>query len=489
MKGLNIKQSLIISFLSFFQIGISFLFQFFILRIFNISENLDIYIASNTINLIIVGVATGVLNYGLTPIFVKYYKKRKLKAFKNIANSLFNILFIIFLILAIFQYTFSVEITSFLFPGYTGESNILIAQLFAIQAFISILSISIGILNAINYTFNNLYRTIVIPIVASMFQIVFVYFSYELLGIISLVYALALNQLILFIGLSGSVIKHYQFSIKINDELKDSFRKMYPLILSSTFSKSDILVDRYFASALVAGSISILHYGQLFISTLTSLVNKGISLVSLRKFSLIENDKDKFNNYFLDLYQIMLVISMFFVLGVIISSDIVLSFILSKEGGFEEKIDTLYLVTISFIGIFIGGILSSVLVNAFYAKGLTVIVSKMSIILHTVGVVVKIIAFKLFGFYALPVVVSVKSIVGSVILIVLYNRTIYNIEYSKFLGFFIKNLLFTFLLLLASLWLKYKGFNIVAIVLFSSFIYISSYYRFFKNKFNLMRLK
>ena len=109
--------------------------------------------------------------------------------------------------------------------------------------------------------------------------------TYETLGIFSLVYALAFHQ---FIALSNSFIKYYQLSIKINTELKDAFMKMYPLLLSSTFSKSDILVDRYFASALVAGSISLLHYGQLFINTLTSIVNKGISLENFHLSRMIK---------------------------------------------------------------------------------------------------------------------------------------------------------------------------------------------------------
>lgn len=459
----------------------------FILKIFGISENLDIYIASNTINLIIVGVATSALNYAMTPIFVKYYKKRKLKTFKNLTNSLLNIVFITFFMLAIVQYLFSMEITSFIFPGYINESNTLISQLFSIQAFVSVLSISIGILNAINYTFNNLYRTIVIPIIASVFQILFVYATYESYGIFSLVYALALNQFIIFITLSSSFIKYYHFSIKINDELKDSLRKMYPLMISSTFSKSDILVDRYFASALVEGSISILYYGQLFINTLTTLVNKGISLVSLRKFSLIENDKDKFNKYFLDLYQIMLVIIMFFVLEVVISSDYIFNILLLGDKFSKEKLDTLYLVIISFIGIFIGGILSSVLVNAFYAKGLTKIVSKMSIILHTLGIVAKIIAFKIYGFYALPIVMSIKSIIGSGLLIFLYNRHIYNIKYSKFFLFFVRVLFITILLMISALYLKYMDINIIVIVVISSLLYILISYQCMIKKFYEMR--
>ncbi len=201
-----------------FQLAIAFAFQLFILKIFGITENLDIYFASNTINMIIVAVATSALNYSTTPIFVKYFKNRRLKTFQNLANSLLSLLFVIFLVLAILQAMFSVQITASIFPGFTGEENKLISKMFAIQAFISIASILIGVLNAINYTFNNLYRTVVIPIIGSVLQIGFVYFTYESLGIFSLVYALGLFQLFVFIGLSMSFVKYYRFKIKIDDK-------------------------------------------------------------------------------------------------------------------------------------------------------------------------------------------------------------------------------------------------------------------------------
>ena len=109
----------------------------------------------------------------------------------------------------------------------------------------------------------------------------------------------------------------------------------------------------------------------------------------------------------------------------------------------------------------------------------------MSIILHTIGIVVKIIAFKLYGFYALAIIMSIKSLIGSALLVFLYNKYIHKIEYSKFLIFFIKVLFLTISLLIVSLWLKSISINIFLIVFLSTGIYMA----FLKIKFDLMRLK
>jgi len=431
-------------------------------------------------------VSTGALNYAITPIFINYYRNKRLKTFQNLANSLVNILFIIFVIFAIIQSYFSQEITSIIFPGYIDKQNVLLSEMFAMQAFISIFSILIGVINGINYTFNNLYRTVLVPIVSSSFQILFVYFTYKDLGIFSLVYALGLNQLTIFIILGSAYFRFYRFKIVSNRVLKKSLSKMYPLIISSAFSKSDVLIDRYFASVLMAGSISILYYGQLFISVITTIVNNGISLVSLRKFSSIENSAQEFNEYFINLYRIMLIVTIFFVIQIVISSDYLLSEFLSGDKFSPKKLNILHIVILSFLGVFVGGILTSVLVNAFYAKGETALISRVSIKLHIIGIVFKIIFYKLYGFYALAIVMSVKSLVNSVLLVYLYNAKIYSIKFRSFFYFFIRVVSFSTLIIVISLYLKYLDINIVVIMILSSITYILYFINYIKKiKINL----
>ena len=155
---------------------------------------MDIYLSSNTINYILVGVASGAINYALTPELIKLRVLCRYKQLVTLINSIVNIIFIFFLIFAMIQFYFSNNIATILFPGFSDDDNILLGELLAIQAFISIVSVLIGVLNSINYTFNNIYRTILSPIVAGLLQIIFVYYTFEQYGIYSLVYALALNQ-------------------------------------------------------------------------------------------------------------------------------------------------------------------------------------------------------------------------------------------------------------------------------------------------------
>ena len=427
-------KSIGISLLTAFQLGISFAFQLFILKVFGLSSDLDIYLASTTINVVFVGVASGVINYALTPVFIKLNDRSRDKQRAELASSVLNITVLVFSLMAALQVLFADIIVSTLFPGFVGIEKSLLSSLFSIQSIISVITVAIGVLNAINYAQNRLYRTILVPILAVLVQFVFVYFTYQGYGIYSVVWALGLGQIFIFIFLSCGALYRYRPTIVVNRRLRYVSSRMIPLILSSTFSKSDIFVNRHFASLLDVGSITILHYGLLSITSLSTIVDKGVGIISLRKFSLITNsDREKFTEYFKKIYSIMIYLVMTISAFIVIFVGYFLEFLFLGDKFNGEQIDKLSIVVISFIGVFIGGVLSSVLVNAFYSKGLTSIVSKMSVAIQSLSIIAKISLFNAYGFYVLPIVTSAHYLLASFCLVILYDKYIFRLDYLYFL--------------------------------------------------------
>ena len=386
------------------------------------------------------GVAIGSLNYAVTPILIKYYKDKELGKLKEIANSIFNLTFGLFLLLALAQWFFAEQIVDVILPGFEGESKRLTIQFYSIQAFLSIFSVLTGILVALHYTFKQYYRTVIIPFVSQGIYIAFVFLSYKSWGIHSMLYGLVLSQMVTFIALGVTFATQYRMIIVFSREFADALKKIYPLILSSAFSKSDILIDRFFASALQAGSITLLLYGQKIIGIVTNFINRGISIVSLRTFSLRQDNKKAFQDHFLLLYKgmVFIVVPAVFII-VFFLQDALQLIILSKRVT-QSDVNNIYLVVLSLTGIFIGGSLSGVIVNTFYAKGLTGIVSKVSIIINTLGFGLKLVLFYIIGFFGLPIAVSVKSLVNTVVLLVLYNKHIHGIEYLIFMRYLVKTI-------------------------------------------------
>jgi len=463
------KQSLIISIITIFQLTLALVFQVVVLKIFGLDTNLDLFYASNTISLILVTIATSSLNYVLTPIFIKLLNENKIHRLKRLISSFINLSIIIFVIASLFLSIYNKEISLILFPGFKGEDNVLLAEMLALQSFISIFTVIVGILTAVNYSQNKLFRTVALPIVATLFQLLCVYITHDSLGILSIVLASAINQAFLLFGLGYGYFKSYQFTIRFDKVFIKSIKTIYPLMISSFFSKSDLFVNRYFASTLVAGAISSLHFGLLVVSLLSTFINKGISIVSLRYFSNNSGNSVATNNYFFTLCQTMLVITFYVVLNVILFLPFIFEIFLQDELISVAKISVLNNVILSLLGVFVGGVLSSVIVNPLYTKGFTAVVAKVSISLQVISLLCLIVFFKLFGFYALPIVMSIKSLTNSLLLLLLYNKYIFSFDFYRSFTFLIRVCVTFVCLFFISQWLlNYLHFVLVMVcVLFS----------------------
>ena len=292
-----------------------------------------------------------------------------------------------------------------------------------------------------HYTFNMLYRTVLYPLLSQIVQIIFVWFTFIELGIFSLLYGLVLSQLITFGLFSLPFLKFYKFKISFNKELKDASKKIFPLILSSTFSKSNIVIDRFFASSLNSGSITLLQFGEKIIRMISELINKGISLVSLRKFSLEQDNKKEFQRLFYKICKTIIFIVVPVCFLIIEYLKDALNLVMFSDNLLYSDLEQIYLVAIAFIGIFIGGSLSSTITNAFYAKGLTKIIAKVNVIMQVFAIALKIVMFYFIGFWGLPLAFSISSVIGSIVLFILYYFHIYKFDNKLLLTYALKILI------------------------------------------------
>lgn len=432
------KKSIIISILGFAQLLLAFFFQIFILNVFGVGNELDIYYASNTINLIITAISVGAINFAFTPLFVDYFSKNNLNGLKEIANSLFNIIFIIFLFLASLQWLFSSQLVEAILPGFTSSELDLTVQFFKIFAFVSIVTISNALLRSLYYTFDKFYATIYYSIIGLVIQFSFVYFFYQKIGLFSLIYGIIANQLTMFVLMLIPFVKFYRPKIKWTKDFKIALKNIAPLIISSSFSKSNILIDRFFASTLLPGSITLLYYGEFAVKTISGFVNKGISLVSLRKFSIYSDDIEKLEKLFYFVNKVIIFICVPLLFAIAFFFGDTLKIVAVSEKLSLEDVNKLYLVIVSLLGMFIGGNLSSTLTNVFYAKKLTGLISKTNVGTQVFGIILKISLFYVFGFWGLPIAFSITSLTNTVVLFYLYNTKINKLDIGSIMNYLFK---------------------------------------------------
>ncbi len=379
---------------------------------------------------------TGSLNYAIAPIFISLYKNEETENLRTLANSIFNLLLLIFLGLAAIQVIYSNQILGVILPGFEGENLNVLIYFFRVQSVLSIFTVLTSVFLALNYAIGKLYKTIYIPIIAQTLQLLFVIAFYERFKIDALLFGLMINQIAVFVLYAINFIPHYRFSISFNSEFRDSIRKILPLMFSASFSKSNLVVDRYFSSQLSAGSLTLIQYGQKIITVCSSILNRGISIVTLRSFSIEKDNPREFLQKFMLSYRAMIFMVVPITFLILMYTYDVLSLILISDKIDTSQIGGLRNVILCLVGVFIGGNLTSIIVNAFYAKGLTAIVSKVTVIVQSIGIVLKIILFFKVGFYGLPIAFSIASLFNAFVFLVLLKKHVCNYPSIEFLGYF-----------------------------------------------------
>ncbi len=412
-----------------------------IANIFGIGSDLDVFFASNTLNVVLVGVSLSAINFALTPLLVKHYKASEFRKLRELSNSVFNSFLVIFLLISVLQLLLAKTLVGWLLPGFSGEQKVLTVFFFKFQAFLSVIVVLTGVLTALHYTLKRYYRTILVPALSQLVYLGFVFWGHSQLGLYSLVYGLAISQVFTFVLLGISFLRHYRPKILFNQEFGDAVRKIYPLMLAGAFGRSNLIIDRFFASALEGGSITILQYGNKIIEMISGFLNRGVSIVTLRSFSMMEHDNARLKNESFIAYKAILFFVILFLVGIIFFLRDFLGMVALTKQFTSKDVLEIYLVALSLLGVLIGGSLSGVVVNVFYSKGLTSIVSKVDAVAQVFGIGLKIAMFYVIGFWGLPLAFSIQSLGMTLILLLLLHKNVYSVEFMALIKYAAKLML------------------------------------------------
>lgn len=408
----------VISILSLFNVVTSFLFQIYLASTFGIGIELDLYFLSGTINIIISSIITSGVNNSMVPVVIKHFNKGNYKDGWRIINTIISFMSLIYIVLMTLQITFSTEIISIMGPGLDETQVSLASQMFQIQAIISLITINNGFLNSVNYVHERFFLTIIATIFSTLINLLFVVVFQLKLGIMSVVYGYLIGQIVQTILLSIKYWSKLRISIKLDANSKNVLLNMLPLFFSSSISKTGIFIDRFLASQLLPGSITLLSYGQRIVSAINEVLIKAFSLTSLTSLSH-EYSKDnifKFKQSMQQLLVKMFIIIIPVIIGLFLYGHELISLVFVRGNFLESDAHKLSIIIILMIGSFVGGSLNSVLANCFYIFGETKFVSKISIFTHVLSIFIKIILFYALGVFGLALSISISSILVTLLL-------------------------------------------------------------------------
>ena len=246
---------------------IGFIREVIIAGHFGTHADYDVFLVAVTIPTMIYGVTRYTLPNAFIPIFSKFKIDSSEKKAWSFFWSFLNVNVVTFFLLSVLVFLFSSELLKIIAPGLNPNQLKVATALLRIAVIIVILG---GIETVLRGLLNS-YKHFIYPAFAPLFYnltiILFVIYLGGKMGTKALVWGMVSGILLQMMVVSFAFFRRkvkFPFNPKIYEEgIREVGRVVFLILAIEICGQSYILVDRFLASSLPAGSISALNYANL----------------------------------------------------------------------------------------------------------------------------------------------------------------------------------------------------------------------------------
>lgn len=490
------KKAIIIVFITSILIKITgFIKELILSYYFGASYITDAFIVSLTIP----GVIFSFIGVGITtsyiPIYNKIIKEDNSKTVLNdYMNNLINFIILFCSIIFIISFIFMEYIIGIIAIGFSGE----VFKLAVDFSRINIISIFfmglIYIYNAYYQANNKFFIPSFVVLIFNVVSSIFIYFGFKYnikLLVVGNVVALGIQLLIMLISIKKNVLK-YKCELNVNDKyFKKTILMALPLLISTSVSQINVLIDRTLASNIIQGGISALNYANKLNLVINGTVVMAMTTVVFPKIStLASNFEDEKVNIILDMSikYIVLILAPITIGTMIFSKEIVK--ILFGRGTFDSSAISLtagalffYSISMMFLGI------REIITRVYYSYGDTKTPTINAIIGVIINIVLNLILSNFMGINGLALATSLSIVFTTILLLI-------NSKLTKQYRLFKTNVVFYSRIISTSIFMgiitKYffelliKNYNLlvsfILTVFIGSLIYFSIIFYFYKKQ-------
>jgi len=371
----------------------------------------------------------GTFNAAFVPSYSSLLKNKKES--RRFANNIFNLLilglFILVLIIEILMPFFVFLIA----PGFEGdlqkmELAVTLTRItFPFLLFISLASFFSAILN----THNKFAIASAAPIILNILLIGVLFFGRVLNDqlVYYLSYAVTLSGILQFIFLYFFIKKHFSLKlklyIKIDEKIKNFFKKLIPSIFSSGVTQINILIGTIIAS-FQASAVSYLYYADRIYQINLAIAGIAIGTVILPQLSkhVQNNKKEKINLIQNKALELSLFLSIPAAIALLISSEEIISSLFGY-GSFDEESVKNSSKALFYFSIGLPAFsLIKVFSTFFFARHNTKIPFYISLASVLLNITISIIFFKEVGFLIIPLATTIASWFNAIFLFIFLRK-------------------------------------------------------------------
>ena len=403
------RQTIQLGILSAGNIGISFLFQWYVLTQLGPGVMTDALFAGMTIPQLVLAVISGSLMHVLVPILAGENEER----LQHDAWGLLVLIGGLFGLLAIALYVAASWWIPLTVPGFNEEGQALTIDLTRIQLIGMVFTAINGVQWATYHARQQFIWPEFTPILSSILGLMLLIWALPKYGVVAAAWIstlrMAVQTLLLAPGM-GSPVRPNLKSVAI----QQAWQRIKPLLLGTAYYKTDPLVDRFLLSTTSSGSLSLYYLAQQIYGAVSQVINKAIAaplVPLLSKLHKAGDIKGFRRAYYRKLLQVGAInLAGLLVLGLF--GQVILELLIGHGNVSAGNVIDLWWIMLWLGGVFVGGVMGQISSSSFYASGDTTTPTRIGIYSYTFYIPAKFILFYYYGVMGLAVITSIFVLVN-----------------------------------------------------------------------------
>lgn len=379
-------------------------FQWYLISQLGAGAMTDAFFAAVTVPQLVLMVVTGSLTNVLIPYFSGETAARIARDTWRLAILVGGLFSLIAALLAITASWW----VSVAFPGLDDATSAICAELTRIQLAAMVLIAVNGVFTASFNARKQFLLAELAPLLGTLIGLVLMVLTLKNYGVEAASWAslirVALQTLILLPGIGALGGWDFGFSA-----YRAIWAKLQPLLLGSLYFKTDQLLDRYLSSFSAAGSLSLYYFAQQAYAAANQILAKAINTPMIPALSKLAKNQEWYPYraiYRKKLIQ-MIGVTVFGFVVLLLGGKWILQLLAGHGAVSQENIDTLWWVMVALVGQLVGGNIGLVVNSAAYARGDTKTPTTIMSLAYTIGIVLKIAGFWMFGLIGLALATSI----------------------------------------------------------------------------------
>lgn len=383
-----------------FNVLVAFFFQWYILAAVGPGPETDALFAATAVPQILLAVVTGSLTQVLVPLLAIESKDNFQKAVWNFYQAIGLILGTLALLLFIAAPLW----VPWTVPGFSSGTLWLTVKLVQIQLVGMVFMGLNGVSWSVYHSRQKFIWAESSTVIGTLCGLAFLMWGLPRFGIAAAAWAMVLRStmqtVLLLPGMGG-----YRFPDWKNNTFREAWRRLYPLLIGTTYYKMGEVVDRFLASMAPSGQLSLLYFANQIYLAGNLILSKAVAapMVPLLSRKASEENWIVFRQSSHVRFLSVLGISAAILICIFFSGTSIYSIIFGYGRFTIDEVWTLHHLLMALGGVWVGGAVGQILASSFYAKGNTRTPTKIGVLGFTLGLGLKLAGFWLWGVVGIAV--------------------------------------------------------------------------------------